>query len=86
MTDKEQPKKIERKEISQSKRNSALFHLGVPYFMGRRVHKIIVEVGAEVGRGSNEAGKSTRRSAVSIGEMIGEKARFIEVVITKNKQ
>ena len=84
--EKEPEKKVETKEISLSKRNSALFHLGIPYFIGRNVSKIVIEVLGEVGRGSFEAGKKTKRTACSIGELIGEKGRFIEVVVKKHKQ
>lgn len=78
----EEKKKIELKEISQSKRNSALFHMGIPYFMGRNVRRILVEIGGD----SVEAGRRAHKAAYTIGELVSDKARIIEIVIKKHKQ
>ena len=72
--------KTEQREVYKQDRNNALFHLKIPYFIGKKVRKITIHVGEEIVKKSYDSG-------YTIGDSIGENLKDIEiVVIDKSEQ
>lgn len=72
---------IER-EISKRKRNTILVHiLGIPYYYGKKVHKITLHLGESSVDLGRKAHKITQKEGYELGDILAKNIKRVEVIV-----